>query len=110
MKRKKRVSSPSTHETGIVRLGDVLPQLIAKYGVQQRRDVEQIEEAWRSVIGEPYASVGRVVGLSRGTLEIALPHNAFVQELSFRQTELLVEIRAALPGEKIRKIKFVVRQ
>lgn len=108
-KRSKQPASRSTvKKEGIVRLGDLLPQLIARYGIQQRRDVEHLVRAWQEAVGDPYASITRVVGLKRGTLEIAVPHNAFVQELSFRQKELLASMQASVLDEKITRIKFVV--
>lgn len=107
-KRKSRASSQSGQTAGVVRLGEVLPQLIARYGLQRRKDVEGLAEAWHEAVGEPYAARTRVVGLTRGTLEIAVPHGAFVQELSFRRAELLAAMQAATVGEQVKKIKFVV--
>jgi predicted nucleic acid-binding Zn ribbon protein len=104
---KKRRSNKSV-SPGVTRLGDVLPQLIAKYGLQQRRNIEEIAEAWQRTVGEPYAFATRISGLSRGTLEITVPHNAFIQELSFRQAELLREMQNAVIGEKIKRLKFIV--
>lgn len=89
-------------------MAEVLPRLIAKYGIQQRAKVDEIDLAWKEIIGEPYASVTRVIGINRGQLEIAVPHNAFVQELSFRQAEILEKLRAVAGNVKIKKLKFVV--
>ena len=94
--------------SGVSKIGDVLPQLIVKFGLHRRRNLEQIEEAWRQAVGEPYATVTHVSGLLRGTLTIKVPHNAFMQELSFRQSELLVTLGTLVEGEKIKKIRFVV--
>ncbi|MDR1140747.1 MAG: DUF721 domain-containing protein [Planctomycetaceae bacterium] len=106
MKRKTTFLSPSN--TGVVRVADILPQLIAKYGLQKQRNTEQITQIWRKTVGKPYDSVTWAVGLKSGTLEIAVPHHAFIQELSFRQSELLTNLQIALPEEKIKRIKFVV--
>jgi predicted nucleic acid-binding Zn ribbon protein len=106
MKRKTTFRSPSN--PGVVRVADVLPQLIVKYGLQKQQNTEQITQIWRETVGEPYGSVTRAVGLKSGTLKIAVPHHAFVQELSFRQAELLAGLQTALAEEKIKRIKFVV--
>jgi predicted nucleic acid-binding Zn ribbon protein len=106
MKRKTTFLSPSN--TGVVRIADVLPQLIAKYGLHKQRNTEQITQIWRKIVGEPFGSVTQAVSLKSGTLEIAVPHHAFVQELSFRQSELLTDLQTALAEEKIKRIKFVV--
>ena len=107
-KNSRRKSSAKSNVPGLTKLADVLPQLIARYGIQQRSRTEEIAAAWKETVGEPYASVTRIVGLNRGQLEIAVPHNAFIQELSFRQAELLDALRTAVTETKIRKLKFVV--
>ena len=93
---------------GIAKVGDVLPQLIVKYGLHRRRNLEQIEEAWRRAVGEQYATVTQVTKLYRGTLTIKVPHNAYIQELSFRHSELIDTLATLLEGEKVKKIKLVI--
>jgi len=96
-----------TTDVGVSRIGDVLPQLIVRYGLHRRRHWEHIEEAWRQAVGEPYAAVTQVSGIYRGTLTIKVSHSVFVQELSFRQAELIAALGALLADEKIKKIRFV---
>ena len=91
---------------GVSKIGDVLPQLIVRFGLHRRRNLEQIEEAWRQAVGERYATITQVTKLHRGTLTIKVPHNAFMQELSFRQTELVDMLATLLESEKIKKIRF----
>ena len=98
-----------SRDVGLVKIGDLLPQLIVRYGLHRRRSLEQIEKAWREAIGEQYAAVTQVSGLHRGTLTVKVPHSAFVQELSFRQSELIDTLGTLLKDEKIKKIRFVVR-
>jgi predicted nucleic acid-binding Zn ribbon protein len=105
---KRKTGFPSSPNIGAIHVAEVLPQLIAKYGLQKQRNFEQITRIWRETVGEPYGSVTRVVGLKSRVLEIAVPHHAFVQELSFRQSELLAKLQTALAEEKIKRIKFVV--
>ena len=93
---------------GIAKIGDVLPQLIVRYGLHRPPNLEQIEGAWRQAVGEQYAAVTQVSKLHRGTLTIKVPHNAFIQELSFQQSELLDTLTMLLKDEKIKKIRFVV--
>ena len=106
---KKARKSTVAAEPGLARLGDLLPQLLARYGLHRRRNVAEIDAAWKAAVGKPFDTVCHVVGLNRGTLEVAVPHAAFVQELSFRKTELLQAMQTALPDEKIKKIKIFDR-
>jgi len=93
---------------GVTKIGDIMPQLMVRYGLHRRRNLEQIEEAWRKAVGEQYAAVTEVFKLYRGILTIKVPHNAFMQELSFRHAELIDTLTDSLTEEKIKKIRFVV--
>jgi predicted nucleic acid-binding Zn ribbon protein len=103
MRRKRRSTTG-----GIAKIGDVLPQLIVRYGLHRPRSLEEIEEAWRQAVGEQFAAVTQVSKLHRGTLAIKVPHNAFSQELSFRQSELIDTLATLLKDERIKKIRFEV--
>ena len=103
MKRNKRSSGG-----GITKIGDVLPQLIVRFGLHRRRNLEQIEEAWRQAVGDQFAALTQAVKLHRGTLTIKVPHNAYIQELSFRQAELVETLAVLLADQRIRKIRFEV--
>ena len=94
--------------TGLTKIGDLVPQLIVRFGLHRRQNVEQIEEAWRQAVGEPFVAVTKVTGLSRGTLTVSVPHNGFIQELSFRQSELLETLNTLVQGEKVKKIRYYV--
>jgi predicted nucleic acid-binding Zn ribbon protein len=96
------------HTGGIAKIGDLLPQLIVHYGLHRRRDWEHIEEAWRQAVGEQFAAVTQVSKLHRGTLTIKVPHNAFMQELSFRQSELIDTLATLLKEENIKRIRYEV--
>jgi len=93
---------------GVAKIGDVLPQLIVRYGLHRRQNLEQIEEAWRQAVGEQYAAVMQVTKLHRGTLTIKVPHNAYIQELSFRHSELIDTLATLLKDDKIKKIRYEV--
>ncbi len=112
-KRRPRAHFSPSDRGKLVRLGDILPQMFAQYGLQRRNDNDALLEAWAAVVAAlcpSYAKVTQVVGFQRGTLEIAVPHNAFAQELSFVQAELLAEMQKIVPDRKIRKMKFVIVQ
>ncbi|MDR2761321.1 MAG: DUF721 domain-containing protein [Planctomycetaceae bacterium] len=107
---KRKFTSPEMPpRTGVVHIADMIPQLISRFGIQKRRNFEHIIRAWNSAVGEPFDSLTSVVELKRGTLTIAVKHNAFVQELSFRQDELLKSLQTNITDEKIKKIKWIVK-
>ena len=92
---------------GLSKIGEVLPQLIIHYGLHRRRDLERIEDAWRKAVGEQFAAVTHVEKIHRGTLTVKVPHNAFMQEMSFRQAELVALLGESLQEENIKRIRFM---
>jgi len=91
---------------GVSAIGDILPQMLVRYGLHRRRSLEQVEEAWRRTVGDELADITKVVKLHRGTLTIKVPHNVYMQELSFRHDELVEALASLLKEEKIKKIRF----
>ena len=94
--------------SGVSKVGDLVPQLIVQCKLHRYKNLEQLEEAWQQAVGEPFAAVTQVSGLHRGTLTIKVPHNAFIQELSFRHSELIDTLTTLVKDEKIKKIRFEV--
>lgn len=95
-------------EGGVTKIGDILPHLMVRLGLHRRRDLTQIEEAWQQTVGKQYADVTQIEKLYRGTLTVKVPHNAIIQELSFRHSELIDVLAPLIEGEKIKKIRFVL--
>jgi predicted nucleic acid-binding Zn ribbon protein len=93
---------------GVIHIADMIPQLITRFGIQRRRNFEQITQAWKETVGVPFDSVTNAIELKRGILTVAVKHNAFVQELSFRQNELIQSMQSKIIDEKIKKIKWII--
>ncbi|MDR1477890.1 MAG: DUF721 domain-containing protein [Planctomycetaceae bacterium] len=108
MRQKPKPTQSNLPRAGVVRIADMIPQLISRFGIQRRRNFEQIMQAWKDAVGEPLNTVAFATELRRGILTVAVKHNAFVQELSFRQDELIKKMQAAITDEKIKKIKWVI--
>lgn len=104
-KRAKSSKSPP----GIVPIGNVMSQLMARYGFQRQMAAEALEKAWNECVGPELAAVSRPAAKRRGCLEIVVTHNAYAQELAFREPELLAGLLERLPEENIRKLKFVLK-
>jgi predicted nucleic acid-binding Zn ribbon protein len=90
-----------------LRLGEVLPQLMARRGYARLIGAEDYSEAWRQVAGA-LAQVSRPGILRRGVLQITVSHSAAVQELTFQKKQLLQDLCKELPEQKIRDLRFVV--
>ena len=99
---------------GAVRIGEVIPQLFARYGVHRQLDHDALIQAWAETVA-PYLPDSLQGGtepgnVKRGTLEVRVQHAAVVQELYFHEKEILETLRQKIPQRKIKKIRFLVEQ
>lgn len=100
MERYERNLTPSS-------LGNIIPQLMSRYGYHRELGLEKLQNAWNEVLGKN-AEKTRLGSKKRGTLEVMVPHNILLQELSFQGTEILAKLRELVPEEKITKLRFVI--
>jgi DNA polymerase III subunit beta len=87
-------------------VANVLAQLLARRGYAQVQSADDLAAAWREAAGPQAAQQTRVVGLRRGQLEIVVAGSAWMQELTFRKTELLARLVELVPGKKIRGLRY----
>lgn len=104
--KKKSFAIPS----GVARIGDILPQFLARYGLHRQEARSQLREAWQQTVGEKISGVTRVGNKKRGTLEVFVPHQAYAQELGFREQEFVAALEKLVPHEKITRIRFRVME
>lgn len=87
-------------------VGELVGELLARYGCadfQARRDRQ---EAWEALVEDrlrPFATLGPI---KRGIWEIFVADAVTLQELTFRQEELLSQFQARLPEHGIERLKF----
>jgi len=90
-------------------IGKILTRLMARRGFQRQISQEQLETAWKKALGRTLAGQTRLGSLRRGTQEVFIRHKIFEQELSFRQVELMNALNTALGENKIKRLKFTLR-
>ncbi|MFO0946936.1 MAG: DUF721 domain-containing protein [Planctomycetota bacterium] len=92
---------------GPKKVGNVLGAILAKYGYANATAQLELEQAWRSVVGEPANKRSRVGSLRRGTLEILVDNSTLLQELeAFRKDELLEAMQQVVRHSKIESLRF----
>ncbi len=98
--------------SGPVRIGEILPQLFARYGFHRQLEHDALIAAWNETIApllpESLKNASFPGAVKRGILEVRLEHAAIVQELSLHEKEILARLREKLPDSKIRKIRYKV--
>ena len=108
---KKRTRNTAT-PGGPAKIGDILPQVLARYGFHRHLEHDAIVQAWSETIGpflpDSLKNVSQPGAVKRGTLEVRVQHAALVQELTFHQTEIVTQLNQKVPNSKIRKIRYIV--
>lgn len=88
-------------------IADLLPDFIAKTGINRTRTTDDLAEKWTAVAGR-FASVTAYSALRRGVLEITVSDTIYIQELMFVKADLLAKIREAYPAAKFKDLRFRV--
>src|SRR5207302_1742614 len=90
-------------------LGEILARLFTARGWGRRQGRLHLERAWSEAVGADYAPHTRVLGLKRGIFEIEANSAVLVQELMhYHKRRLLEALRAKLPGQTIKELRFKV--
>ena len=90
------------------RPADLLGQLMARKGFSQQESKNDLSEVWGSLVGESLSSKTRVGLLKRNVLEVYVSSSAVNQQLTFKKTQLLKQLKQQLPKENIKDIRFKI--
>lgn len=89
-------------------IGELIAELLTRRNYGKVQTQQQFIEAWEAAVEPSLASQTRVGSIRKGTLEVTVSNSTLVQELSFRQHEILRQLQEKLPDEKLEKIRFRV--
>lgn len=87
-------------------MGELLPSILGKLGLDQRFKEQQVLNLWPTVVGEELAARTKATKVVRGVLYVHVDHGAWMQELHFIEKDLLRKLRAQSPGVVLKKIRF----
>jgi predicted nucleic acid-binding Zn ribbon protein len=93
-------------ERKFTRLGELLPSVLSKLGLDQRFKEQQVLNLWPTVVGEELAARTKATKVDRGVLHVHVDHGAWMQELHFIEKDLLRKLRAQSPGVVLKRIRF----
>jgi Dna[CI] antecedent, DciA len=90
-------------------LSAVLGELFTVRGYSRLFARQELENAWKKAVGEPYCHQTRLGEVRRGVLNVTVAHSTLLEELSsFRKSLLLKALCSDAPGTLIRDIRFRV--
>jgi predicted nucleic acid-binding Zn ribbon protein len=89
-------------------LSDILGELIVVRGYSRAHAGQVLENAWNTVVGEPYCHLTQVGEVRHGVLNVTVVHSSLLEELMFRKTRLVAFLRSGGLGTAIDDIRFRV--
>jgi len=88
------------------RIADTLSTLMARRGYAQVETAVLRQEAWIAAVGEKLAAHSRVGNIRGGVVEVTACNSAVLQELTFRKSDLIKKMAAALTDQKVSDMRF----
>ena len=90
-------------------VAEILGELFAARGFGRLRAQAELEDAWKTAVGEPASRQTRLGEVRRGVLNVTVAHPALLEKLSvFEKPRLLAALRQNAPGTVVHDIRFRV--
>ncbi len=93
-------------ENRFTRIGEILPGVLKKIGLERKMKEREILSLWPEAVGDEVAARTKAVKLEKGELRVCVDHGAWMQELHFMEKEIIAKLREKVPGVDIRRIRF----
>lgn len=92
-------------------IGDVLAHVLERAGIAERVEQASIVSDWPALVGPQIAAVTHPLSITReGTLFVAVTTNAWMNELSLLEPELLRTMNARPGASAVRRIHWLLRR
>ncbi len=92
-------------------IGDVLANVLERAGIAERVEQATIVPEWPALVGPQIAAVTHPLSITReGTLFVAVTTNAWMNELSLLEPELLRTLNARPSASSVRRIHWLLRR
>lgn len=89
------------------RAGDLIPQVLIGFRVEQRRNDAEIVKVWNSLIDPNIVAHAQPVGLNKGTLFVNVDNSAWLSEIvRYKRKEILERLQHSFGREVIVRISF----
>ena len=92
-------------------VANIVADVLAKRGLSDRVEQAGVIPEWRRLVGAPIAAVTEPRSISaNGTLFVSVTTNAWMNELSLLEPELLRSLNAKATRSPIKKIRWQLRR
>lgn len=90
-------------------VGDLLPALVKKLGLTQRRAEAELLKAWNNLVDPNIAAHAQPAGVRKGTLFVKVDSSVWLSEIvRYRRREILERLQSCFGRELIARISFRV--
>ena len=91
------------------RVGDLVPQVLTGFRVEQRRGEVEIVKVWNNLIDPNIVAHAQPVGLNKGTLFVNVDNSVWLSEIvRYKRKEILERLQHSFGREVIQRISFRV--
>ena len=91
------------------RVGDLLPQVLTGFRIEQKRGEIEIVKVWNDLIDPNIVAHAQPVGLNKGTLFVNVDNSAWLSEIvRYKRKEILERLQHSFGREVIQRISFRV--
>ncbi len=87
---------------------DILGQLMARKGYVQTETADELESAWKKIVGEKWSSRTKLGNIRNGVLEILVNSSVANQQIGFQKKRFLKELQKRLPKNNLKDLRFSV--
>ena len=99
---------PDPNHKNIIPISDVLKSVFEKIESKDLLSRDQIEEAWKSIVGERAASHSRPSTIRNGVLTVQIESSVWMQELDFQKRSILKGLKKRFGKDRISEIRFKI--
>jgi predicted nucleic acid-binding Zn ribbon protein len=87
-------------------IGDLLPKVMQKLGLQERMQETEVRAAWKSLVGDFNAAHSCPIALRDGTLSVHVLQPSLRYELERNRLEILRKLKQRFGARVIRDLRF----
>jgi len=89
------------------RLGDLLPQVLTGFRVEQKRGEIEIVKVWNNLIDPNIVAHAQPAGINKGTLFVNVDNSVWLSEIvRYKRKEILERLQHSFGREVIKRISF----
>ena len=92
------------------RVGEILPRVLELMGLEDKFEEARLLKGWAEVVGAAIAKKSRARSLRDGILYIEVENSVWMQELWFRQKQIIERIKKDFPNIDIRGIRLEIER